>query len=115
MTTVSIYSDQGWQGDLPPLNTGRYDHACASFIFGEKRVIKDKMTINKILVVLLQIYLVTGGDTESRIWTDSTELYDPSLGSWRVTWARLPRPRYGLRAANIDNQILIFGKHIPLT
>ena len=38
MNTVSVYSNQGWQEDLPPLNTGRYEHACAGYMSGEKRV-----------------------------------------------------------------------------
>ena len=36
--TVSVYSTQGWQEDLPSLNTGRYQHACTSYVSGEKRV-----------------------------------------------------------------------------
>ena len=36
--TVSVYSTQGWLEDLPPLNTGRYQHACTSYVSGEKRV-----------------------------------------------------------------------------
>ena len=36
--TVSVYSVEGWQQDLPPLNTGRYRHACSSYWSGERRV-----------------------------------------------------------------------------
>ena len=36
--TVSVYNVEGWQEDLPPLNTGRYHHACSSFWSGERRV-----------------------------------------------------------------------------
>ena len=61
--------------------------------------------------VLLQIYLVTGG-LDGPTYLDSTELYDPSLGSWIVAGARLPSPRSGLRAANIDDRILVCGKNI---
>ena len=56
------------------------------------------------------MYLVTGGWAFD--FLDSTELYDPSLGSWTVAGARLPSPREGLRAANIDDLILLFGKKI---
>ena len=31
MTTVVRYGQQGWVGDLTPLNTGRCKHACSSF------------------------------------------------------------------------------------
>ena len=36
--TVSVYNIEGWQQDLPPLNTGRYDHACSSYMSDERRV-----------------------------------------------------------------------------
>ena len=38
MTTVSVYSEAGWQRDLAPLNQGRYEHACSSFISEGERV-----------------------------------------------------------------------------
>ena len=80
-------------------------------VWRRKGEIKDNMRIYKLSEVLLQMYLVTGGWTGS-ISLDSTELYDPSLGSWTVAGARLPSAGYGLRAANIDNRILVFGKNI---
>ena len=36
--TVSVYNVEGWQEDLPPLNTGRYRHACTSFWSDERKV-----------------------------------------------------------------------------
>ena len=36
--TVSVYNVEGWLEDLPPLNTGRYLHACSSYRSGETRV-----------------------------------------------------------------------------
>ena len=36
--TVSVYNVRGWQEDLPPLNTGRYCHACTSFWSDDRRV-----------------------------------------------------------------------------
>lgn len=38
MNTVSVYSVEGWQRDLPPLKTGRRLHACSSYRLGERRV-----------------------------------------------------------------------------
>ena len=55
--------------------------------------------------------LVSGGYDESDKWLDSTEIFDPSLGSWRAG-AALPSPVYGLRAANIENRVLLFGKSL---
>ena len=38
MKTVVRYGQQGWLGDLPPLITGRKDHACSSYV-SSKRVV----------------------------------------------------------------------------
>ena len=55
----------------------------------------------------MKMFLVTGGKTGS-VRLDSTEIYDPDLGSWR-TGAALPSTMAGHKAANIDNRVLIFG------
>ena len=61
------------------------------------------------------MFLVTGGSSTSsgsgRL--DSTEIYDPDLGSWK-DGAALPGPRNSLTAATIANRILIFGIDILL-
>ena len=38
MTTVSVYGLQGWVEDFQPLNTGRYWHACTSYMSVGTRV-----------------------------------------------------------------------------
>ena len=38
--TVSVYTVDGWQQDLPPLNTGRFGHACSSYWSDGRRVKK---------------------------------------------------------------------------
>ena len=45
-------------------------------------------------------------------YLDSSEKYDPILGSWTTTAAKLPQPMGGLRATNIDARVLIFGTDI---
>ena len=41
MTTVSVYSEDGWQMDLAKLTQARYFHACSSFTHsGEKVIVK---------------------------------------------------------------------------
>ena len=50
---------------------------------------------------------MTGGYNGGRL--DSTEVFDPSVGSW-TAGARLPRPMSGLTAAYIEDQVLIFGE-----
>ena len=51
--------------------------------------------------------MVTGGYYN----LDSTELYDPSTGHWRMS-GPLPHAYYGLRAATVDNRVLVFGETI---
>ena len=36
--TVSVYSEAGWNRDLPTLNQGKYHHACGSYVNGGKKV-----------------------------------------------------------------------------
>ena len=55
------------------------------------------------------MFLVTGGYDGQLL--DSTEVYDPSVGSWVTNGAKLPRPMSDLRAINIDDRVLIFGKN----
>jgi len=90
--TVSVYSVEGWQEDLPPLNTERSYHACSSYMSGERRV-----------------FMVTGGYTESGSTLDTTETLASDEDTWTTTAAKLPRPMRGLRAATIDDRVLIFG------
>ena len=52
--------------------------------------------------------LVTGGSDGSDE-LDSTEILEDT--TWRIT-APLPSARWNLRAASIDNKILVFGKNI---
>ena len=52
--------------------------------------------------------LLVSGGYDGSVKIDSTEIFDPSLGSWRAG-AALPSPRSILRAISIDNRILIFG------
>ena len=44
--TVSVYNMEGWQQDLPSLNSGRSRHACSSYWSGERRV-RDNMRENE--------------------------------------------------------------------
>ena len=55
------------------------------------------------------MFLVIGGVDENWNTLESTEVYDPSVGSWVVAGAKLPRPMSGQRAINILNKVLIFG------
>ena len=59
----------------------------------------------------MQMYLVTGGFVGLSL-LDSTEILDIGVGIGWNFGASLPSPRYGLRAANIDDRVLIFGINI---
>jgi len=96
-TKVAVYSPQGWLHDLPPLRTGRYYHACTSFVSGGRRM-----------------FLVSGGYGPSgpygySDWYDSSEIFDTNLGNWATSGAKLPQPMDSLRATNINDRVLIFG------
>ena len=58
---------------------------------------------------MLKMFFVTGGQTESDL-LDSTEIYDPDVGSW-IAGAALPSPMYYLQAASIGNRVLVFGRY----
>ena len=61
----------------------------------------------------MQMFLVSGG-YDGSVKIDSTEVFDPSLGTWRHG-AALPSERIFVRATNIDNRVLLFGNDILLT
>ena len=58
------------------------------------------------------MFLVIGGWDGSQA-LDSTEIFDPVLGSWAVG-AKLPQPIYGLQALNINDHVLIFGNEFSV-
>ena len=51
------------------------------------------------------MFLVTGGMDDGYDYLDSMETFDPLVGSWTASRAKLPRPMRGLKAENI----LLFG------
>ena len=60
------------------------------------------------------MFLVTGGKDDGwmEMALDSTETFDPLVGSWTASIARLPRPMYELKAENINDRLLIFGNYL---
>ena len=55
------------------------------------------------------MFLVTGGLDEGSYYLDSTETFDPLLGSWTASGAKLPRPMERIKAETINDSILLFG------
>jgi len=98
LNTVAKYSQSGLVDYLRSLNTRRYGHACSSFISDSGETV---------LMVTGGTHYPGGAPTE----LDSTEiLVDIPGRSWRtLTTARLPSPRYGLRAGIVNNVIYVFG------
>ena len=41
MAQATIYNYQGFQADLPSLNTGRYRHACGHFVNMDMQVVSQ--------------------------------------------------------------------------
>ena len=122
LSTVAKYSQSGLVEYLPSLNQRRWGHACSSFIrdsgetVGFIHIIKYQHFII-IIIIIIQVLLVTGGahyPHPGRSWTrlDSTEILVTPGGSWRtLTTARLPSPRYYLRAGTANNVVYIFGEN----
>ena len=61
------------------------------------------------------MFLVTGGNywitNYDPQYLDSTEIFDPLLGSWTASGAKLPRPMTALRAETINDRVLLFGNN----
>ena len=85
-TTVSVYNEAGWQRDMPSLQNKREWHACASF--------KDAFT-NRLVVM--------GG-----LGSSDTEVFWGNR--WQSTGSQLPFVMSHIRAATIDNRVLLFGE-----
>ena len=68
------------------------------------------ITENKFDFIILHFYvvLVTGGYNTGAEYLDSTELM-VDFKPWRPA-ANLPSPRYGPRAASLDNKVFLFGQ-----
>ena len=93
--TVSRYSRNGWQGNLPSLNLGRQAHGCSSYRNNNRDV----------LVVF------GGGIGTTRTQTSSTETLTLGSSRW-VTISSLPRLLWDVKAININNVIYALGKII---
>ena len=55
----------------------------------------------------IQVLLVIGGLYS--YFLDSTEVFNPTVGSWAMAGAKLPRPMCCSSAININDRVLIFG------
>ena len=56
------------------------------------------------------MFLVSGGDDGQYATAfDSTETFDPLVGTWATSGAKLPRPMAGARGIIINDRLLIFG------
>jgi len=92
-TTVSRYSQTGWMEDLPSLNTERYYHGCGTYVDSSNQ----------------QIYLVTGGSSNSFTYHSSTEQLVKNGESWTIKENSLPARMRGLGTISFNNQIITTG------
>ena len=54
--------------------------------------------------------MVTGGHGETEPWfLDTTEVYQDNV--WRTVAGKLPVPVASLRAATVNNRVLLFGNN----
>ena len=103
---VSEYSETGFTRDLPQLLQGRYRHGCS--YFENEEGTKVDIDSNSCGVIILQTFLVTGGEDISDNSLSSTELLVETSAAWVLT-GELPTPLSGLRGANIDQRVLMTG------
>ena len=54
--------------------------------------------------------VIGGRRQEIATGINTMETFDTDLGFWAISEAILPRNLYALRAANIDDRVLIFGR-----
>ena len=101
---VTLYTEQGWQEDLPRLLSGREGHGCGHFRNEDGVLVNMIMKVAQhTLYIYRQVYLVTGGYYE-----DTTEMLEEGAGGWTLT-SPLPRQSYGIRVVSIDNRVLATG------
>ena len=65
------------------------------------------MAITTNVFVYFQVYLVTGGLHQNDL--DSTELLTEGASAW-VFSGVLPSARYGVKAATLDNKLIVTGE-----
>ena len=57
------------------------------------------------------MFLVTGGK-DGPYWNemlDTTETFDPLVGTWTESGAKLAQPMHGLKTETINGRLFVFG------
>ena len=105
-TRVSEYGEAGFIRYLPALNQGRWNHGCSHYEdeFGRK----VNIGINYSPLIIVQTFIVAGGDTGGTDYLTSTEVLGETGSEWTLK-GDLRSPREGLRGTNIDNKIVMTG------
>ena len=89
---VSKYSGEGFLQDLPPLKTGRKEHACSGYYNEEDNFV-----------------LLVAGGTEDHNYLTSTEIFEVGASSEWEEVSPLPSRLYEARAATVNNNIYLLG------
>jgi len=89
---VTQYGPEGYLADLPLLNTGRHNHACAGYYTEDNIVL-----------------MVAGGRNFLTGYLSSTERLEVGVSAAWQEVAQLPVALWGARAVSLDNNILVMG------
>ena len=90
---VTKYSTEGFQEDLPPLKTGRGEHACSGFHDDEGDF----------------VLLVVGGKEDRDNYLTSTEIFQVGFSSQWKEVSPLPSRLNDARATTVNNNIYLLG------
>ena len=106
MVTVSWYGQQdGWIVDMPSLNEGRQGHGCGSYTTSEEDMVPIKIGKNLYqLSKRCQVLIVVGGwgrCDHGCTFLDTTEVFTPGSGPWRILAEALPSPIQGGYVATV--------------
>ena len=107
---VEQYNLAGSMGRLPDLRTGRYQHACGHYLHNGEVVSNNIGSIVILgMCVVVQVYIVTGGEDDNFNALSSTETLTAGSSEW-VEAGALPSARGYLRGVTIDNQFYVLGE-----
>ena len=108
---VQKFSQHGASEQLPDMQQSRLQHACG-YYYQSEQLVSENCNIKLIIFVIVapQVYLVTGGWGSGDLTT--TELLVEGSTAWSYSGA-LPYPKEGLRAATLNNKLIVSTLHYP--
>ena len=116
---VQVYTTTGVKEQLPDMNHARHAHGCSYFHDASGKLVKciegccwpqyhrNIVESTTHLPTSVQVYLVVGGWHITTL--DTTVLLSLGAARWQYS-GKLPSARYGLRAATVDNKVIVTGR-----